>query len=107
MSEATRAVRLSADHDAQTLTIGWADGHESSFSYEGMRRACPCAECRGGHAAMADPIDPVVFDLPSLMTYTIRELRPAGHYALQIVWDDGHAAGLYRWESLRGYDRMG
>ena len=39
------------------------------------------------------------------MTYTIRELRPAGHYALQIVWDDGHGSGLYRWEVLRAYDR--
>lgn len=105
MSDATRPIRLSADQEAQALTIGWADGHESSFSYEGLRRACPCAECRGGHAQMAEPVDPVVFDLPALMTYTVRELRPAGHYALQIVWADGHEAGLYRWEALRAYDR--
>lgn len=105
--DAARPVRLSADHEAQTLTVGWADGHESTFSYEGLRRACPCAECRGGHAAMSEPVDPVVFELPSLMTYTVRELRPAGHYALQIVWDDGHEAGLYRWEALRAYDRTG
>lgn len=105
--DAARPVRLAADHEAQTLTVGWADGHTSTFSYEGLRRACPCAECRGGHGAMSEPVDPVVFELPSLMTYTVRELRPAGHYALQIVWDDGHEAGLYRWEVLRAYDRTG
>ena len=104
-SDATRPLRLSADDAAQELVIGWADGHESRFSFEGLRRACPCAECRGGHAGMAEPVDPVVFELPSLMTHHVRELRPAGHYALQIVWDDGHGSGLYRWETLRAYDR--
>ena len=96
--------RLQADAAAQTLTVGWADGRVSVYSYEGLRRACPCAECRGGHGNMAEPVDPVVFDLPSLMTYDIKELRPAGHYALQIVWGDGHSSGLFRWEMLREID---
>lgn len=103
-SDATRPVRLESDAAAQTLTVGWADGRTSEFSYEGLRRACPCAECRGGHGNMAEPVDPVVFDLPSLMTYEIDELRPAGHYALQIVWGDGHSSGLFRWEALREID---
>ena len=97
-----RPVRLAADRDAQALTVEWADGHVSVYSYEGLRRACPCAECRGGHGAMSEPVDPVVFHLPGLMSYDIEELRPAGHYALQIVWDDGHASGLWRWDALRG-----
>ncbi|MGB3541593.1 MAG: DUF971 domain-containing protein [Rubrivirga sp.] len=98
-----RPVRLQADASAQSLTVGWADGATSTFSYEGLRRACPCAECRGGHGKMAEPVDPVVFSIPSLMTYEIKELRPSGHYALQIVWGDGHDSGLFRWELLRGY----
>jgi DUF971 family protein len=52
---------------------------------------------------MAEPVDPFVFHVPSLMTYEISALEPAGAYALRIVWGDGHNAGLYRWESLRGY----
>ncbi len=102
--ESTRPVRLAASAADQSLTIEWADGRVSELSYEGLRRACPCAECRGGHANMAEPIDPVVFRLPSLMTYEVKELRPAGHYALQIVWGDGHGSGLFRWETLRHYD---
>ena len=79
-----------------------ADGATHAFSYEGLKRACPCAECRGGHGAEAEPIDPVVFSLPALMRYEVKLLRPAGHYALQIVWKDGHGSGLWRWEVLRG-----
>ena len=98
-----RPARLAADAGAQTLTVEWADGHVSAYSYEGLRRACPCAECRGGHGKMAEPVDPVVFQIPSLMTYEIEALRPAGHYALQVVWGDGHGSGLFRWGALRGY----
>ena len=101
---ATRPVRLAASAGDQELTVEWADGHVSTYSYEGLRRACPCAECRGGHGQMGQPVDPVVFRLPSLMTYEVEELRPAGHYALQIVWGDGHGSGLFRWEVLRSYD---
>ena len=97
----TRPTRLEASTPEQTLTVAWADGHLSVYSYEGLRRACPCAECRGGHGSMSAPVDPVVFHLPGLMTHEIRELRPAGHYALQIVWADGHSSGLWRWDALR------
>ncbi|MEM0962868.1 MAG: DUF971 domain-containing protein [Bacteroidota bacterium] len=104
-SDHTTPVQLAADQGRQHLSVTWADGHVSVFSYEGLRRACPCATCRGGHGKMSEPIDPVVFDLPALMTYEVKELRPAGHYALRIVWGDGHDSGLFRWEVLRGYDR--
>lgn len=101
-ADATRPVRIGASSEDQELTVEWADGHTSVYSYEGLRRACPCAECRGGHGNMSTPVDPIVFHLPSLMTYGIKELKPAGHYALQIVWEDGHASGLWRWDVLRG-----
>ena len=104
MTPAATPTRLEASAQDQALTVGWADGRVSTYSYEGLRRACPCAECRGGHGQMGGPVDPVVFDLPSLMTYEVRELRPAGHYALQIVWGDGHGSGLFRWEMLREID---
>ena len=99
--QATKPLSLAASQPEQALTVEWSDGHASLYSYEGLRRACPCAECRGGHAAMAEPVDPIVFHLPGLMTHEIRELRPAGHYALQIVWADGHSSGLWRWDALR------
>lgn len=93
--------QVAVDHGAQELTIAWADGHTSVYSYEGLRRACPCAVCRGGHGQMAEPVDPEVWDLPSLQTYEIKEVRPAGNYAIQLVWGDGHSQGIWSWEFLR------
>ena len=102
MPASTTPTQLAADQAAQTLTIRWADGRRSVYSYEGLRGACPCAECKGGHDKMQDPVDPMIFELPTLVTRTIKELRPAGNYALRVVWGDGHEAGLYRWDYLRG-----
>ena len=102
MPPAPTPTQLAADQAAQTLTITWADGRRSVYSYEGLRGACPCAECKGGHGKMQDPVDPMIFELPTLVTRTIKELRPSGHYALRVVWGDGHEAGLYRWDYLRG-----
>lgn len=94
-------IQIATDQARQELTIAWADGHTSVYSYEGLRRACPCATCRGGHGQMAEPIDPEVWDLPSLQTHEIREIRPTGNYAIQLVWGDGHAEGLWSWKHLR------
>jgi DUF971 family protein len=96
----TAPTQIAVDHAAQTLTIAWADGHTSAYSYEGLRRACPCAVCRGGHGP-AEPVDPEVWDLPSLQTYKIEEVRPAGNYAVQLVWGDGHSQGIWAWPYLR------
>lgn len=97
----TTPTQIAADQARQELTIAWADGHTSVYSYEGLRRACPCVTCRGGHGQMAEPVDPDVWDLPSLQTYEIEKLRPTGNYAVQIVWGDGHAEGLWSWTYLR------
>lgn len=97
----TTPTQIAADQARQELTITWADGHTAIYSYEGLRRACPCVSCRGGHGAMARPVDPAVWDLPSLQTYEIKEIRPTGNYAIQLVWGDGHAEGLWSWSYLR------
>src|SRR4051812_18623218 len=43
-SEAPTSVELDR---AVGLTLRWADGTESHFDLEELRRSCPCAECRG------------------------------------------------------------
>ena len=32
---------------------------------------------------------------------TISAIEPVGHYAVQLVFDDGHDSGLYSWSYLR------
>ena len=43
-SEAPTEVELDR---AEGLTLRWADGTDSHFGLEELRRNCPCAECRG------------------------------------------------------------
>jgi DUF971 family protein len=31
----------------------------------------------------------------------LERLEPVGNYALQPIWKDGHAFGIYTWEYLR------
>ena len=93
--------RVTVRHDEQAMTVAWADGHEAVYSFEGLRRACPCAECRGGHGRIPEPVDPAVWTLPSLQTHELEEVRPAGNYAVQLVWGDGHSTGIWSWRYLR------
>jgi DUF971 family protein len=34
-------------------------------------------------------------------TVLIRDIQPIGNYAVRLVFDDGHATGLYTWSFLR------
>ncbi|WP_028567092.1 gamma-butyrobetaine hydroxylase-like domain-containing protein [Salisaeta longa] len=91
--------RVSVDIDAQTLTIDWSDGHSSVYPLDGLRRACPCAHCRGAHGA--PPVDAAVLDHPARRRWTDVRVETAGSMGLRITWDDGHNDGIYTWERLR------
>jgi DUF971 family protein len=90
--------------DVQTiggeLALKWDDGSESFIRLETLRRACPCAGCQGErdvlghlHKGPDQPLGPQAFQLA--------RIAPAGGYALQPVWADGHATGLYSFEYLK------
>lgn len=85
----------------QTMKIIWDDEHCSGYPLEGLRLACPCVECAGGHHQMGRQVDADVFRKPATRTWEIAELREVGNYALQIFWGDGHNTGIYQWRSLR------
>lgn len=84
----------------QELAIKWEDGSESYIPLEKLRRACPCAGCQGERDVMGNrykgpeqPLTPASFEL--------RSLALVGSYAVQPVWGDGHATGMYSFEYLR------
>jgi DUF971 family protein len=88
-------------HD-QTLLIQWSDAVETVYPLSHLREACPCVECRGGHAFMGMEFAPDdLLKLTPKRSYALVELRQVGNYALCPVWDDGHATGIYSWEYLR------
>ncbi len=84
----------------EELALKWPDGTESYLRLEALRRACPCAGCRGepdvlGHLHRGPP--PVLI----AASFRLRHLGRVGHYALQPVWEDGHDAGIYPFDYLR------
>lgn len=103
---------ITANREKKELTVIWDDGHTSLYTFSLLRAGCPhlhlrqvqvCAECRGGHDKMGDTPDPSVFtaDLPDSPATCINNVVPVGSYGITPVWEDGHDAGIYRWEYLR------
>lgn len=82
------------------LALKWDDGAESFIPLETLRRACPCAECKGEMDVMGN-----VYRGPEKSlraeSFQLRRLGQVGGYALQPHWGDGHATGLYSFEMLR------
>lgn len=92
-------------NDIQTigndLAIKWSDGTESFISLEDLRRHCPCAGCKGETDIMGNLYKGADAKLgPN--AFRLTTIQQVGGYAIQPVWADGHATGLYSFEYLRG-----
>ena len=82
------------------LAFKWPDGTESFISLEQLRRACPCAGCKGEMDIMGNLYKgPEVPLRPE--SFVLRSLVPVGTYAIQPTWGDGHNSGIYSFEYLR------
>lgn len=92
-----------ANKSAREVIIRWEDGHESRYSFNLIRAACPCASCRGGHENMRSEPVPEMFtaELPVSPATTLRRMDPVGTYALSFEMEDGHHFGIYTWHYLR------
>lgn len=100
-----RPTAIQLNRAEKKLIIPWDDGHRSEYPLDILREACPCVECRGGHANMGKPpdVDDLLLHIPLARTksYEIARLVPAGNYAIQPEWTDGHSTGIYTWQYLR------
>jgi DUF971 family protein len=82
------------------LAIKWEDDSESFIPLERLRRACPCAGCRGEVDVLGQlHKGPEIALKPA--SFKIRQITSVGGYAVQPIWADGHASGLYPFELLR------
>lgn len=82
------------------LAIAWQDGTEIYLPLEKLRRACPCAGCKGE----PDLFGKIYKGPDRVLTpraFEVSGHRLVGSYALQIDWGDGHNDGLYSFETLR------
>ena len=95
-SEAPTDVELDRAHG---LTLRWADGTESHFGLEELRRNCPCAECRGLREQ-----GQVVGPKPrSLLPFSALSAELVGGWGMTINWSDGHGTGIFAWSILRAW----
>lgn len=93
-----RPLRFDYDEPGRALVIEWSDGAGSRIPFDVLRRACPCATCRGeaGYAGRfaSDPsLHPGEDELA--------DISLVGAYGLNVVWADGHSTGIYTFDHLR------
>jgi DUF971 family protein len=84
----------------EELAVKWDDGGESFIPLEKLRRACPCAGCKGETDILGNvyknpeqPLTPQAFEL--------LRFDAVGGYAIQPVWADGHGTGIYSFDYLK------
>ena len=96
MDERSEPASIDIAKDAGA-TITFLDGEVARFDLMSLRLACPCATCRGlrdrGEAAWPRP------GSPTPLRIVDAELH--GAWGLAITWNDGHATGIFPFESLR------
>lgn len=78
---------------SRTLEIAYDDGARFTLSAEYLRVYSPSAAVRG-HGQGQEVLQ------VGKRHVAIVELVPVGHYALKLVFDDGHDSGLYSWNYL-------
>ncbi len=78
---------------SRNLELTYADGERYLLSCEYLRVYSPSAEVRG-HGPGQEVLQ------TGKINVGISAIKPVGHYALQLVFDDGHDTGLYAWDYL-------
>ena len=82
------------------LAIKWDDGGEHFIPLEKLRRHCPCAGCKGETDILGN-----VYKNPARIlsptAFQIKRIVSVGGYAIQPVWADGHATGIYSFDYLK------
>jgi DUF971 family protein len=71
---------------SRRLSIAWQDGTSSSLPFDLLRQRCPCAQCRQA-ARAGQPCGVTGIDLI--------EVVPFGANAVQLLFSDGHARGIF------------
>ena len=78
---------------SRTLEINFSDGQNFELSCELLRVYSPSAEVQGhgpGQSVLQTGKEKVSID----------NIEPVGHYAVKLIFDDGHDTGLYTWAYL-------
>jgi DUF971 family protein len=78
---------------SRVLDVAFTDGSRFALPFEYLRVHSPSAEVQGhggGQGVLVLGKQDVV----------VRAVEPVGHYAVRLVFDDGHDTGLFTWRYL-------
>lgn len=102
MDEKYEPVTIDVARD-EGVTMTFLDGHVAHFDLLSLRQGCPCATCRGlrdqGEAVWPRPGSPTPLRIDHAALH--------GAWGLAITWNDGHATGIFPFESLRRWHEGG
>lgn len=91
MSTTPTEIRLRTE--SRLLVVSFDDDSEFEYTFEYLRTHSPSAEVKGhgpGQEVLQTGKENVV----------LKSIEPVGHYAVRLVFDDGHDTGLYTWQYL-------
>jgi DUF971 family protein len=83
---------------SRVVEIVFGADERYALSFEYLRVESPSAEVQG-HGPGQDVLQIAKENV------SVLRIEPVGHYAVRIVFDDGHDTGLYTWRHLRTLGR--
>ena len=78
---------------SRQITISFDDGSQFELPFEYLRVHSPSADVQG-HGPGQEVLQ------KGKENVQITKIEPVGHYAVRLVFDDGHDSGLYTWQHL-------
>lgn len=86
-------IELRLHKKSRCLDVKFEDGSSFQLPCEYLRVFSPSAEVRGHKKEQRKLVS-------GKRDVTIINIEPVGSYAVKLIFDDGHATGLYTWEIL-------
>jgi DUF971 family protein len=102
-ANSTNPKEITISREKREVRVRWQDGHESVYSFDLLRKACPCAVCNDQRRTPATPggLDLLSGPVVRAGEIQVTEVKPVGRYAISFVWSDGHDSGIYSYSFLR------
>lgn len=93
MTSVPAPVEIRLRTKSRVLAVSFADGARFELPAEYLRVHSPSAEVQG-HGVAAGVL------VTGKQDVGITAVEPIGHYAVRLVFDDGHDTGLFTWKYL-------
>lgn len=84
---------IALDQTARELILSYSDGKQFVLPCEYLRVFSPSAEVRG-HGPGQEVLQ------VGKRNVNVLAIEPVGHYAVRLVFSDGHDSGIYSWDYL-------